>query len=107
MTNDRFNPRSQRGLDLAKTKHQRFRRIADGTWLVPSAIRADQTYMIDASLSRCTCPDGETGATCEHLWAVAYLQNEITLIDGTHLEPPPVEDPEDAATSLGVQGGVS
>jgi hypothetical protein len=82
-----------------------FRRIADDTWLVPSATRADSTYVVDVSQETCTCPDGgEDAARCKHLWAVAYVQNEITLLDGTHLAAPPVTVDEDAGRPISTRG---
>ncbi|MBA3671256.1 MAG: SWIM zinc finger family protein [Gemmatimonadaceae bacterium] len=107
MTTDVLNRRSQRGLDLAKSKHQLFRRLDEDTWIVPSATCSHHDYLVDASRLTCTCPDAEeSGVICKHLWGVAYLLNEITLIDGTRLTPPRVEA-EDAVTSIGVQGGAS
>jgi hypothetical protein len=108
MTTDAFNPRSQRGLDLARSKHQLFRRLDKDTWIVPSATCSHHEYLVDTSCSTCSCPDAEEdGMICKHLWAVRYLVNEVTLIDGTQLAPPPAEDAEDAAMSIGAQGGAS
>lgn len=108
MTNDALSARSQRGRALAKAKHQMFHRVDEDRWIVPSATCSQHAYLVDVSRSMCTCPDAESGAKCKHLWAVAYLQNEITLIDGTQLTPPPLEDAENEVTSsLGVQGGAS
>lgn len=107
MTTDGLNARSQRGLDLARAKHQLFQRIDEDRWIIPSATCSHHTYLVDASHSTCTCPDAESGIICKHLWAVAYLQNEITLIDGTRLVPPPVEDADRAMARFGVQGGAS
>src|SRR5947208_1808173 len=93
MTTNRCSPRSQRGLDLARAKHKLFRRIDDVTWLVPSATNSASTYVVRMPRPSCTCADfTESGRTCKHVVAVAYLHNEITLIDGTRLEPPPVID---------------
>ena len=110
-TSDALSRRQRRGLALATAKHQRFRRITEDTWLVPSATRASLAYVVDASRATCTCPDFvENVEMCKHLWAVAYVQNEITLIDGTQLAPPPVaiandsETAETAETTSGVQG---
>lgn len=92
--------RQRRGLALAAAKHPRFRRIADGTWLVPSATREGSRYVVDVCRATCTCPDFvENLERCKHLWAVAYVQNEITLLDGTQLSPPPVMDDESAGTA--------
>ncbi|HTR51101.1 MAG TPA: SWIM zinc finger family protein [Kofleriaceae bacterium] len=90
--------RQARGLDLAKAKHQHFHRIDEDRWIVPSATCSQHAYLVDASRSTCTCPDSERGAKCKHLWAVAYVQNKITLIDGTQLKPPPVTDATDLET---------
>jgi hypothetical protein len=96
--------RQHRGLELARVKHQCFRRSDDDTWIVPSATRANSVYVVNVSRPTCTCPDfGENGETCKHLWAVAYVQNKITLLDGTHLAPPPVTRDEDLAT-INLQG---
>jgi predicted nucleic acid-binding Zn finger protein len=74
-------------------------------WLVPSATRADRTYVVDDSRATCTCLDFvENGEMCKHLWAVAYIQNEITLLDGTQLAPPPVAKDEDSGATVSVQG---
>jgi hypothetical protein len=101
-------PRSQRGLDLATAKHQLFSRIDEHAWIVPSATCPEHAYLVDASRLTCTCPDSEEGGgICKHLWAVAYLQNEITLTDGTQLTPPPVEGAEDAVPSIDDQGEAS
>lgn len=107
MTTDSLNARSQRGLDLARAKHQLFQRIDEDKWIVPSATCSHHAYLVDTSRSTCTCPDSESGDKCKHLWAVAFVQNEITLIDGTQLTPPPVEDPSGEVTPFGVQGGAS
>lgn len=107
MTNDGLNARSQRGLDLARAKHQLFQRVDEDKWIVPSATCSHHAYLVDAARSTCTCPDSESGETCKHLWAVAFIRNEITLIDGTQLAPPPVEDATDEVARFGVQGGAS
>jgi len=107
MTTDAFNPRSQRGLDLARTKHQLFRRVDECTWIVPSATCSHHAYLVDALHLTCTCPDfDENGTTCKHLWAVRYLNNEITLLDGTQLALPPVtdDDNEERLTTLHREG---
>ena len=96
-------PRSQRGLDLAKSKHRLFLRVADDTWLVPSASNAHNTYVVRVPRPSCTCPAFDEVAGCKHVLAVAYLCNEITLIDGTRLEPPPVIDAA-TLTTLALKG---
>ena len=107
MTNNASGPRSQRGFDLATAKHQLFRRIDEDVWLVPSATCSHHAYVVDASRMTCTCPDfEESGTTCKHLWAVRYLDNEITLIDGTHLVAPPVTDDDECLITLN-GGGAS
>lgn len=104
MTGSLFNLRSQRGLELARVKHQRFRRIAEHTWLVPSATHSKKTYVVTASRPSCTCPDFASSANCKHLWAVRYIQNEITLMDGTQLTPPPIMDTDHSLAALGLGG---
>lgn len=100
--------RSQPGLDLATTKHQLFTRIDEHTWIVPSTTCPEHAYLVDASRLTCTCPDAEEGVgLCKHLWAVAFLHNEITLIDGTQLTSPPVEVAEDAVPSIDGEGEAS
>jgi hypothetical protein len=100
----RLSPRSQRGLELAKSKHQLFRRIAKDTWLVPSATNSDNTYVVSVPRPSCTCPGFDESGRCTHVLAVAYLSNEITLIDGTRLTPPPVIDAA-TLTALALKGG--
>lgn len=104
MTTPASNPRQQRGLELARAKRLRFRRITEHTWLVPSATHARKTYVVTISRPSCTCPDFASGANCKHLWAVRYFENEITLIDGTHLTPPPITDADHTAATLGLGG---
>lgn len=105
MTRNAPNQRPQRGLELARLKHVSFRRVADSVWLVPSATKTDSTYVVDVSRMTCTCPDfGENGEKCKHIWAVTYVQNEITLLDGTHLAPPPITEDEDAVAAISAQG---
>lgn len=99
------NQRPQRGLELARLKHSSFRRVADNLWLVPSATKNDSTYVVDVSRMTCSCPDfGDHGEMCKHLWATAYIANEITLIDGTRLSPPPVTKDEDSTPMTSAQG---
>ena len=107
MTTDALNARSQRGLALAKAKHQLFRRIDEDVWLVPSATCPHHAYVVDASRRTCTCPDfEESGTACKHLWAVRYFNDEITLLDGTHLVPPPVTGDDEYLITLN-GGGAS
>ena len=107
MTTNAANSRLQRGLELATAKHEVFRRIDEDIWLVPSATCSHHGYVVDASRLTCTCPDFEDGGTtCKHLCAVRYLNNEITLLDGTHLAPPPVTDGDEWLTTLD-RGGAS
>lgn len=84
-----LDARSQHGLDLVRAKHELFQRIDQNRWIVPSATCPLHAYLVDISHSTCTCPDAEAGATYKHLWAVRYLRDEITLLDGTQLMPPP------------------
>lgn len=93
MTTTRCSPRSQRGLDLARAKHKLFRRIDEVTWLVPSATKSASTYVVRMPRPSCTCPDFDASGTwCKHVVAVAYLCNQITMVDGTRFEPPPIVD---------------
>lgn len=88
----------QLGLDLAKRNHRNFRRLADDTWFVPNG---DKIFVVTPARPSCTCRDFEqTRTSCEHVWAVAYVQNGVTLIDGTRLVMPPVTDPRDWLISL-------
>lgn len=104
MTKNASAPRTQRGLDLARAKHRLFRRIASDTWLIPSGTNPGITYVVTMPCPRCTCSDfAENGRSCKHVVAVAYLCNEITLIDGTRFEPPPVIDPA-TLTTLALKG---
>ena len=107
MTTDSLGARSQRGLALAREKQKLFHRIDEERWIVPSATCSQHAYLVDASRSTCTCPDSDSGATCKHLWAVAYIQNEIILIDGTRLVAPPVANDEEAPTKFLSQDGAS
>lgn len=102
MTNDASNPRLWRGVELARAKHQLFRRVAEDTWLVPSATYSNRTYVVTVSGPSCACPDFASGAYCKHLWAVHCIRNEITLLDGTRLTPPPITDTELSPTTLGI-----
>lgn len=107
MTIRSFNPQVERGRDLARAKHDRFHRLNADTWIVPSATCSHFSYLVDTSRSTCTCPSAASGATCMHLWAAAFLQNDITLIDGTRLAPPPVENAEDLVAPIYVHGCAS
>ena len=91
MTNGSSDPRRLRGLELARAKHQRFVRITEDTWIVPSATSAMHAYVVDVSDMSCTCPDfADTGRRCKHVWAAAYLANRVTFLDGMRVAPPPI-----------------
>jgi transposase len=76
--------RQQRGLALVANKRKHIKHVAGARWLVPSATGASGGYVVDVDASTCSCPDHEErGAKCKHLWAVAYLKQEVTLTDGT------------------------
>ena len=76
----------QQGLDLARAQRDHIRRFADGTWVVPDGARV---CIVRTTLQTCTCTPA---STCAHRWAVAYLTNEVTLLDGTRLVRPAVTD---------------
>lgn len=80
----------QLGLKLATSKYREFRRALGGIWLLPSDTSDDDAYVVvDATRQTCSCPDhADGGVRCVHLWAVAYVGNEITLIDGTAFQRP-------------------
>ncbi|HEY1816364.1 MAG TPA: hypothetical protein VGG74_28650 [Kofleriaceae bacterium] len=99
--------RQERGRELARDAHDRFLRVSEHSWIVPSATHAGKAYAVDQLRMSCTCLDGEPGNKCKHLWAVQYISNAVTLIDGTRLAPPPVEDSDGAAASVAAQGGAS
>lgn len=101
MTTDASWQRSKRGFDLATAKHRHFRRVEEDVWIVPSATCSHHCYVVDASRGTCTCPDFEESNTaCKHLWAVRYFENEISLLDGTHLAPPPVTGEDECTVTL-------
>jgi hypothetical protein len=107
MANDAFDLSVERGRDLAKAKQDRFHRLNTDTWIVPSATGSDFSYLVNTARSTCTCGDAASGAKCMHLWAAAFLQNDITLIDGTRLAPPPLENAEDLVAPIYVHGWAS
>ena len=79
-----LNPRQQRGAALAKCKTRSFRKIADGTYYVPSQTSAGAGYVVDVTGGKCSCPDHETtGGVCKHQWAVRYFRHELELPDGS------------------------
>jgi len=75
--------RQNRGLQLAQGKKSAFRKIADDTYLVPSAATAGSVYVVNVTTARCTCPDYETfREPCKHIWACRY-RYEVTMPDGS------------------------
>jgi transposase len=84
MSNVAVDFRRERGLALAKSKATRFRHIAGGKYLVPSAQDGGAGYVVDTEAGACTCPDHEERAVrCKHLWAVEFFRQEVTTPDGT------------------------
>ncbi|HWU87636.1 MAG TPA: transposase [Kofleriaceae bacterium] len=58
--------------------------MAGSRWLVPSQSNASGGYVVDADAQTCSCPDHEDrGVKCKHIWAVAYIRQELSLPDGT------------------------
>jgi transposase len=75
--------RQVRGLALVQSKRAKIKHVSGSRWLVPSATNASGGYVVDADQNSCSCPDHEDrGVRCKHLFAVAYLRQEITLPDG-------------------------
>ncbi len=85
MSNAAVDLRQERGLALAKAKGKRFRHIAGGKYLVPSAQDTKAAgYVVDVDAGACTCPDHEERRSrCKHLWAIEYFRQEVTAPDGT------------------------
>ncbi len=108
MTANQLSPRSQRGLELAKAKHQLLLRINNDVWIVPSATCPLHAYVVNVARVSCTCSDFKaSGSMCKHIWCVAYLQNEVTLLDGTRLAPPPIVDGDEWRVALELEGASS
>jgi hypothetical protein len=78
-----LDARQARGLALVQSKRAKIKHVSGSRWLVPSATNASGGYVVDAEQNSCSCPDHEDrGVRCKHLFAVAYLRQEITLPDG-------------------------
>lgn len=76
--------RQQRGLALLQSKGTRIKQLTGTTWLVPSATNSSGGYVVAVANDQrsCTCPDAEAGNRCKHIFAVAYVRQEIELADG-------------------------
>ncbi|HWO22347.1 MAG TPA: transposase [Kofleriaceae bacterium] len=80
---DALDARQQRGLALVASKRKHIKHVSGARWLVPSQTDGGG-YVVDAEAQTCSCPDHEErGTKCKHIWAVAYLKQEVTLTDGT------------------------
>ena len=80
------DPRTQRGLALAKAKGEQITVIVADKYLVPSATHSGG-YIVDVSAESCTCPDWQshgphTPHRCKHLIATLVIRREIALPDG-------------------------
>jgi len=83
MLDEPLDARQARGLALMQDKGTRIKHVAGARWLVPSQTNASGGYVVDAEKNSCSCPDHEDrGVRCKHLFAVAYLRQEITLPNG-------------------------
>ena len=85
MTNETFNGRQQRGLELAATA--RITRKGRG-WEVPSqTLNGRYTVTRNSEGYRCSCPDHELrGVKCKHAFAVEFVIQRETAPDGTVTE---------------------
>lgn len=78
-----MDARQQRALALVASKRKHIKHVAGARWLVPSATDTSGGYVVDADAETCSCPDHEErAAKCKHIWAVAYLREEVTLSTG-------------------------
>src|SRR5689334_11934094 len=79
-----MDARQQRALALVASQRDRIKHVAGARWLVPSATNAHGGYVVDVDAQTCSCPDHEErGTKCKHIWAVAYLRQEVTFKNGT------------------------
>jgi transposase len=85
MGDEVLDARQQRALSIVRgDKARRIKHMSGSRWLVPSATNASGGYVVDTDAQTCSCPDHEErGAKCKHIWALAYLRQEVTLTDGT------------------------
>jgi transposase len=68
-----------RGLALFRARGTRIRHIAADAYSVPSA-SGRGGYVVDVAKKTCTCPaHEESGASCKHMWAVAYSRRDREL----------------------------
>jgi len=77
--------RQQRALAIVRSdKGKRIKHMAGSRWLVPSQTSASGGgYVVDVDEQTCSCPDHEDrGVRCKHLFAVAYIRQEIALPNG-------------------------
>jgi hypothetical protein len=67
-----------------QAKRAKIKHVSGARWLVPSQTNPSGGYVVDVEQNTCSCPDHEDrGVRCKHLFAVAYLRQEITFPDGT------------------------
>jgi len=92
---------AEAGLKLARAGHGAFRRLADRTWFIPCDAKI---FVVRLSTQTCSC-GGYASAWCSHLWAVAYVVSDVTLLDGTRFVEPPVTDARDWLISLALEVG--
>jgi len=83
------DPRTQRGLALAKDKGESIKVIVADKYLVPSASHSGG-YIVDVSAQSCTCPDWQSIGTlrphrCKHIIATLVIRREIALPDGNSI----------------------
>jgi hypothetical protein len=91
------------GLELARGAHRSFRRLADGTWFVPDG---EHIFVVRTPRQCCSCHEFEQHlAWCVHLWAVAYVMSNVTLIDGTHFDLPAITEAGEWLISLALKVG--